>query len=163
MSIHLANKVGAEGEVFAVDVNSYRLDRLKEHLSERELFQITTVKGDYDNPNLPEGTLDIVFIIDTYHEISAHKTMLKHVYNSLKPGGKLVLLEKLKEGVKNASRKSQTDAHTLSSNYVKKEMEAANFSIIEEAYDLGDWEKDETKPMWLVIGKKEAKIKNRKL
>jgi ubiquinone/menaquinone biosynthesis C-methylase UbiE len=159
LSIHLANKVGDEGRVYAVDVRDDRLDRLKEHLKKRELSNVSVILGDYDNPKLPQEKLDVIIIMDTYHEMTDYKEILEHVYKALKPGGKLVILEKLKKRVKNASRDKQTDAHTISSKYVKKEMKAAHFVITKELYDLGDWQNDEDKPMWLVVGAKEEESK----
>ena len=165
LSIHLANAVGEEGQVYAVDVRDDRLDLLKEHLKERDLTNVSVILGDYDDPKLPEGKLDVVIIMDTYHEMTDYETILFHVYKALKPGGKLIILEKLKKHVKNASRDEQTDAHTISSKYVKKELKAAHFILTKELYDLGDWQNNEDKPMWLVVGEKEedSKWRSKKL
>ena len=165
LSIHLANAVGEEGQVYAVDVRDDRLDLLKEHLKTRDLTNVSVILGDYDDPKLPEGKLDVVIIMDTYHEMTDYETILFHVYKALKPGGKLLILEKLKKRVKNASRDAQTDAHTISSLFVKKEIKKAGFKVTKELYDLGDWQKDEDKPMWLVVGEKEedSKWRSKKL
>ncbi|MCK0109747.1 methyltransferase domain-containing protein [Flavobacteriaceae bacterium S0825] len=154
LSIHLANNVGANGRVYAVDVREDRLDRLKEHLESRNLNNVAVIVGDYDNPKLPNETLDVVFIVDTYHEMTDYKVILNHVYKALKPNGKLVILEKLKSRVKNATRREQTNAHTLGPKYVKQEMKDANFSIVKQINDLGHWQNDEDKIMWLLVAKK---------
>jgi len=154
LSIHLANTVGANGQVYAVDVRNDRLDRLKEYLKSRDLNNVSVILGDYDNPKLPKGTLDVVIIMDTYHEMTDHEIILNHVYNSLKPGGILIILEKLKNRVKNESRREQTNAHTLGPKYVKQEMINANFTITKQLNDLGNWQNDEDKVMWLLAAKK---------
>ena len=154
LSIHLANNVGANGKVYAVDVSEDRLDRLKEHLESRNLNNVAVIVGDYDNPKLPNETLDVVFIVDTYHEMTDYKVILNHVHKALKPNGKLVILEKLKSRVKNATRREQTNAHTLGPKYVKQEMKDANFSIVKQISDLGHWQNDEDKVMWLLVAKK---------
>jgi len=159
LSMHLAKAVGEEGKVFAVDVREDRLDSLKEHLKERDIDNVEVILGDYDDPKLPEGELDVVIIMDTYHEMTDYEDILEHVYKALKPGGKLLILEKLKKRVKNASRDEQTDAHTIASMYVKKEIKKAGFILTKELYDLGAWQNDEDKPMWLVVGEKEADSK----
>lgn len=154
LSIHLANKVGNNGRVYAVDVRDDRLDDLKENLKSRDLNNVSVILGDYDNPKLPKETLDVVIIMDTYHEMTDYDIILEHVFKSLKPGGKLIILEKLKERVRNSSRDDQTNAHTLGPKYVKEEMESANFSIAKQVNNLGDWQNDDDKPMWLIVAEK---------
>ena len=113
LTMHLSKKVGEEATVYAVDVRNDRLEELKTNAKRRKLKNITTVLGDYDNPKLPENSLDAIFVIDTYHEITAYKKMLEHLKNSLKSGAKLVLLEKHKKRLVGKSREDQVSGHTL--------------------------------------------------
>ena len=151
LSMHLANAVGATGEVYAEDISSSRLSRLRQHAEERELRNITTILGDETDPKLPEGSLDIVFVVDAYHEMVKPKTMLRHFRNALKPGGRIVILEKLKEKVRDKSRKAQTLAHSLGPEYVRKELKEAGFTILREVRDLGDWENNPKKKIWVLV------------
>lgn len=154
LTMHLAQRVGAQGKVYAVDVRNDRLQTLKTNAKERKLKNITTILGDYDNPKLPSNSLDVIFVIDTYHEISAYKEMLGHLNKSLKSGGKLVLLEKLKKRLVGKSRESQVSGHTLALGYVKKELQTAGFTIRVEIEDFGQWEEDPTKTMWVLVAEK---------
>ena len=154
LTVRLAKRVGDDGHVFAVDVKTYLLKRLEDHLVDRELDNVSIILGDYDNPKLPANNLDMVIIMDSYHEMEHYKKIMKHVYTSLKPGGKLLVMEKLKRRVKNGSRKEQTDAHSLSAKYVRKDMEAANFKIVKEVNNLGFWENDKNKVMWVLVAEK---------
>ena len=154
LTMHLAQKVGAQGKVYAVEVRNDRLQTLKTNAKKRKLENITTVLGEYDNPKLPKNSLDVIFVIDTYHEISANKEFLKHLKNSLKFGSKLVLLEKLKKRLDGKSRKDQVAGHTLALSYVKKELQDAGFTIRIEIEDFGQWEEDPTKTMWILIAEK---------
>ncbi|MEQ8425172.1 MAG: methyltransferase domain-containing protein, partial [Cyclobacteriaceae bacterium] len=52
MTLKLARTVGRSGKVFAVDVQQSRLDKLDTNLKELRLSNVTTIKGDYDNPHL---------------------------------------------------------------------------------------------------------------
>ena len=152
LTVHMAKKVGAEGKVYAVDINKNRLKSLRGHLKERNLDNVETVLGDYDNPKLPEDALDVVVIMDTYHEMVDYMDILKHVKSALKPNGRIVLIEKIKSHARNKSRKKQTDAHTLAMRYVKKELEEAGFSISKEVKDFGQWENDANKKIWMLVG-----------
>ena len=151
-SIHLANKVGIRGKVFSVDVREDRLEKLNANASDRELFNITTILGDYDDPKLPERELDVVVIMDTYHEMKDYMTILEHVKLALKPSGKILIIEKLKSHAKNKSRQEQVSAHTLSPSFVKKELQQAGFKVIKQIDDLGDWENNSSKKIWALIG-----------
>ena len=154
LSMHLARVVGPGGKVYAEDVNSYRLQRLEKTAREREISNITTIHGDYDNPKLPTGRVDLIFVIDTYHEIHAYEKVLGHFHDALKTNGKIVVLEKLKEHLKGASRSAQTKGHTLAPKYVKAELKKAGFTLIDEVLDHGQWERDPEKQMWFVVARK---------
>jgi len=153
LSIHLANRVGPLGTVYAEDVNKDRLETLDQTLAEREISNVKTILGNYDDPKLPKGSFDLIFIVDTYHEIDDYKKVLGHVCEALKTNGKLLLLEKLKNKVRGQSRQSQAYGHSLAPNYVKKELAEAGFEIIDHVLNHGDWENNPEKQMWFVVAK----------
>lgn len=150
-SMHLARAVGVRGKVFAVDLREDRLEQLNDNARERELYNITTIHGEQNDPKLPDGELDLVVIMDTYHEMKDYMTILDHVKRSLKPSGKLVILEKLKSYAKGKSRQEQVSAHTLSPHYVRKELVKAGFEPVEQLNNLGNWENDSSKKIWILV------------
>ncbi|MEW7292954.1 class I SAM-dependent methyltransferase [Aquimarina sp. 2304DJ70-9] len=152
LTIHLSKKVGESGKIYAVDVREDRLRTLDEHVKEREIANVTTVLGDYDDPKLPKQSLDAVIVMDTYHEIKEYKTVLAHIKTSLKPKGKIIIIEKLKKHMRNKSRADQIEAHTLSMSYVRSELKSAGFLISKEINDFGKWENDATKTIWILVG-----------
>ena len=77
--------------------------------------------------------------------------MLSNIHKSLKPGGRLLILEKLKAQARNKSRKEQTNSHTLSPKYVKKELKEAGFTVTGEYRDIGNWENESEKKIWVLI------------
>ncbi|MCW5515240.1 class I SAM-dependent methyltransferase [Muriicola sp. Z0-33] len=151
LSMHLAKKVGENGKVYAVDVREDRLEKLEDNASERKLQNIVTTLGDYDDPKLPDNSMDVVFVIDAYHEMTEYQTILSHIHESLKPGGRVLILEKLKDHAKNKTRKEQTNSHTLSPKYVKKELKEAGFTITGEYRDIGNWENETGKKIWVLV------------
>ena len=151
-SMHLARAVGLRGKVYSVDVREDRLERLNENAADRNIINITTIHGDYDDPKLPKKELDLVVIMDTYHEMKDYMTILEHVKEALKPSGKILILEKLKSHSKNKSRKEQTSAHTLSPHYVKKELQEAGFKVIRQVDNMGNWENNTSKKIWVLVG-----------
>ena len=154
LSMHLARKVSATGRVYAVDIVESRLQKLRVNARNRSLGNIITILGDTDNPKLPEGDLDAVFIFDTYHEMDAHKEVLQHVKKALKPGGQLMIMEKLKDWVRGKSREQQVSSHSLGPEYVREELKQAGFTIVSEVENHGDWERETNKQMWVILAKK---------
>ncbi|RKN81116.1 class I SAM-dependent methyltransferase [Ulvibacterium marinum] len=152
LTFHLSKKVGKTGRIYAVDILSYRLENLREHLKQEKIKNVTVIQGEEDDPKLPENRLDAVIIMDTYHEMENYTEVLFHIKKALKPSGRILVLEKLKTHKKGKSREEQTNAHTLSPKYVKKELEEAGFSIRKEIGDFGDWKEDKDKPMWILVG-----------
>lgn len=155
LSIHLANRVGKTGQVYAVDVRADRLNVLKDNLKDRNIKNVEVILGFYDNPRLPTKALDVVIIMDTYHEMDDYMKILDHVHKSLKPGGLIVILEKLKTRIKGKSREAQTDAHSIGMKYVRSELIKAGFEEVYHTSDLGNWENDEDKVIWMLIAEKE--------
>ncbi|TAI49817.1 methyltransferase domain-containing protein [Flagellimonas allohymeniacidonis] len=151
LSMHLARKVSTSGRVYSVDVRDDRLATLRRNANDRGFTNIVTILGDYDDPKLPDNTLDHVFVIDTYHEIRAHKKVLGHIRKALKKGGGLMVMEKLKKKVRGKSREDQVDAHSLSMGYVRKELELAGFEIVDQINDHGLWEREADKQMWVLF------------
>lgn len=151
LSIHLARAVGVRGKVYAVDLREDRLEKLNANASNRNIYNITTVKGEANDPKLPEAALDLVVIMDTYHEMKEYMTILDHVKRSLRPNGRIVILEKLKSHAKDKNRKEQASAHTLAPQYVRKELRQAGYRVIEQIDDIGNWENNSSKKIWIIV------------
>lgn len=89
----LAERVGPSGTVYGEDIQQEMLDRLGVNMRRRHLTNVKPVLGAIDDPKLPAASLDLVLLVDVYHEFSEPEKMLDHIRDSLKPGGRLVLLE----------------------------------------------------------------------
>lgn len=154
LSVRLSKRVGEGGKIYAVDVREDRLEVLRAYLEDHSIQNVEAILGDYDDPKLPKGLLDAVIVMDTYHEIDEYMKVLGHLYAALKPGGRILMLEKLKDHAKGKNRDDQTDSHTLSSKYVKKELQETGFQITDEIADFGKWEREENKTMWILAATK---------
>lgn len=93
----LADRVGPAGKVYANDIQPRMLDQLKKNLAARKLSNFEAVLGTEDDPKLPREKMDLVLLVDVYHEFSQPQKMLQGIRDALKPEGRLVLLEYLKE------------------------------------------------------------------
>lgn len=88
-----AELVGVSGHVFAVDIEPLFLDLINQRTSDSGFENVTAVLGQEDDITLPENSIDIAFIADTYHYFSDREAIMKTVYDALKPGGTLVMVE----------------------------------------------------------------------
>lgn len=83
----------SKGKVFAVDIQPEMLAILTKKIKNEKLDNVTTILGDITQPNLPVNTIDVVLLVDTYHEFSHPFEMMKSIYNALKKNGRLILVE----------------------------------------------------------------------
>jgi predicted methyltransferase len=93
----LAKQVGPSGKVIAVDIQEGMLELLRENLEARGVTNTEVVLGSPENPRLPLGKVDLVLLVDVYHELAHPEQTMEHVRRSLKPGGRVAIIEYRKE------------------------------------------------------------------
>ena len=81
------------GKVFAVDIQQEMLDIIESRKGAGAAGNVAGVLGAEDDPRLPDASVDLILIVDAYHEFSYPFEMGKAMAKSLKPGGRLVLIE----------------------------------------------------------------------
>lgn len=123
MSVRMAGKVGPKGKVYATDIQPQMLELLRRRLARENITNIEPVLGGVDDPRLPEGALDLILMVDVYHEFSEPQKMLRGMMKALKPGGRLVLLEYRKEDPDVPIRYE----HKMSVAEARMELEAEGF------------------------------------
>jgi ubiquinone/menaquinone biosynthesis C-methylase UbiE len=89
----LAERVGPSGVVYGEDIQQEMIDQLGKNMTERHITNVRPVLGTFVDPKLPKDSLDLVLLVDVYHEFSEPEKMLDRIRESLKPNGRLVLLE----------------------------------------------------------------------
>lgn len=154
MTMKLSKEVGDLGKVYAVDVEQHRLDKLKEHLQSRGIQNVIATKGDYDNPHLPANTLDGALIIDTYHEMDEHDAMLRHIKNSLRIGGLLVICEPIANERRELTRSEQERKHELDMKFALEDLEKAGFRVTFQQDPFINREKIKGDNMWIVVARR---------
>ena len=119
----LARRVGPNGKVYANDIQPEMLVQLRKNMAKLGIGNVQTVVGAEDDPHLPANTLDLILLVDVYHEFSRPQAMLRHMRESLKPGGRLVLLEYRKEDPNVPIR----EEHKMTVKQVRSELEPEGF------------------------------------
>ena len=97
-TIRLARRVGPNGIVYAEDIQPQMLEATGRRVGREGLRNVRTVMGAPDDPRLPVGRLDAVLILDVYHEMEDPVTLLRNVKRTLKPSGRVGIVDYRKDG-----------------------------------------------------------------
>ncbi|MBE0544537.1 MAG: class I SAM-dependent methyltransferase [Verrucomicrobia bacterium] len=89
----LAKAVGTNGMVFAVDIQSEMLALLTNRLAAEKVFNVRPVLGTNTDPELPRASVDLILMVDVYHEFDHPFEMVAAMCAALKPGGRIVFVE----------------------------------------------------------------------
>lgn len=128
----LARRVGPSGKVYANDIQVGMLNRLRENMRQQKIGNVTPVLGTATDPRLPAAAMDLVLLVDVYHEFSHPQEMLRKIRQSLMPDGRLVLLEYKKEDPSVPIRPE----HKMSVQEVRMELEPEGFRLERAISDL---------------------------
>ena len=128
----LSALVGPAGKVYANDIQPEMLELLRKNMRQRKIANVETVLGTFDDPKLPANALDLVILVDVYHEFSEPQKMLRQIRESLRPDGRLVLLEYRAEDPTVPIRPE----HKMTVAQVKMELEPEGFHVDRIIEDL---------------------------
>jgi SAM-dependent methyltransferase len=125
VSLKMAARVGPNGTVYANDIQREMLTRLRANAVHDGLRNIQTVLGSETDPRLPTGKMDLIILVDVYHELGQPQKMLDAMRTELKPEGRLVLLEYRKED----PNVPILPEHKMTVSEAKTEVEAEGFKL----------------------------------
>jgi ubiquinone/menaquinone biosynthesis C-methylase UbiE len=91
--VQFAVRVGENGKVYAEDIDAAVLRYLEKRCERWGLKNVETILGDVTDPKLPEGKLDLIFVISAYHHFEDPVALLRNARSALKPDGKLAIGE----------------------------------------------------------------------
>jgi ubiquinone/menaquinone biosynthesis C-methylase UbiE len=131
-TLWMAEKVGSQGKVYAVDVQKEMLQMLGRRLAEKKLENVEMIEGKFWDPLLPEARMDLILLVDVYHEFSHPEPMLTAIRKALKPDGKLVLVEFRTEDQKVPIKPE----HKMSKEQMGKEIPPMGFKLVREFDEL---------------------------
>jgi ubiquinone/menaquinone biosynthesis C-methylase UbiE len=97
-TVRLSRRVGPNGIVYAQDVQREMLQAIRRRVAREGLANVHYIEGKTNDPRLPARALDAVLIVDAYHEFPSPVELLRRVGDSLKPGGRIGVINFSKEG-----------------------------------------------------------------
>jgi ubiquinone/menaquinone biosynthesis C-methylase UbiE len=134
-SLKLAKLVGDRGQVIGVDIQREMLEFLKERAAAEKITNIEPVLGTTLDPKLRDDSVDLILLVDVYHEFDHPEEMLAAIRKSLKPTGRLALAEFRAEDPKVPIK----PLHKMSKAQIMKELPPNGFKLIEE-FDNLPWQ-----------------------
>ena len=91
-TIQLAKMTGESGHIYGIDIQPEMLKMLNDRADAQGIRNISPVLGTFTDPRLPKGKIDLILLVDVYHEFSHPEQMLAAMRDSLSPDGVCVLV-----------------------------------------------------------------------
>jgi predicted methyltransferase len=149
-ALKLANRVGPKGAVLAVDLRTVSLLFLRVRAFLRGFHNVQTIVGAVDDPHLPAASADAVLVANTYHELAAPHAILTHLRQALRPGGRLVIVDR--SSAKSNSTSENESRHQVQPDDVEQELRKEGFRIESRQDTFIRTRGDEV--WWLIIASK---------
>lgn len=134
-TLQMATRVAPSGRVVAVDIQPQMLQALSRRLAEQKIENVDTILGELWDPKLQPESIDLVLMVDVYHEFSHPVEMLAQLRKALKPNGLIALVEFRAEDPTVLIKKE----HKMSKSQILKEYKANGFKVAKE-YDKLPWQ-----------------------
>jgi ubiquinone/menaquinone biosynthesis C-methylase UbiE len=131
LTVRLARQVGPEGRVYATEMSSDRMTRIRRRAEDDGLKNVTVLEGHATRTNLPEACCDAIVIRNVYHHFDDPGAMNQSLFASLKAGGRLAIIDfspnRGRPTASDASDRDQDNSHGVDVDAVVKEVTAAGF------------------------------------
>ena len=127
-SVRLAEAVGPTGKVYAVDIQQDLIDHLATRARQADLPQMQPILGAPDDPKLPAGAADLIFICDVVHHIENRQAYYAKLAEGLRPGGRVAIVDFHKKELP----VGPAPAMKIAREAMIAELDQAGFQLVEE-------------------------------
>jgi predicted methyltransferase len=121
---YLAEAVGPQGTVYAVDIEEIGLGMIREEARKRGMGHIETIRSTTTDAGLPKQ-VDLVFTCNTYHHMRDRSAYFRTLAGSLKPAGRVAIIDFKPTGL------AWLFGHSTTEETVRREMESAGYQLVE--------------------------------
>lgn len=125
-----AEAVGLKGQVFAIDISPRLIDHMNKRVADEGLTNVDVILSKEKSVELADGSVDAVFVCDTYHHFEHYEAMLGSIFSSLRPGGQLIVIDF--ERIPGVSRSWTLGHIRAGKERFTSEIERSDFRLIEE-------------------------------
>jgi len=154
-SMRMAQLTGPDGKVLAEDIDDIAIGSLNLRVRLFNLANVVVVKGEPEDPNLPQSRLAAVLVLDTYHHFKSYQAMLDKLLRALKPGGRLVIADFSLTEHRSLPRADQLKQHEIAPALVRAEAVEAGFQVSSIEDPFVKWRPESWRPnsadMWVIV------------
>jgi len=140
-ALKISRAVGDRGRVLAVDLRKLSLSFLWIRSRLQHSHNVSVIVGEPEDPHLGTVVSDSVLIANTYHELHDSKSILAPIYRSLRPRGRLVVVD----------RDEASGSHDIAASRVESELAREGFTVVHSDHDFIDRPEDH---WWLIVAQK---------
>ena len=119
-------RLAPDGTIYAVDIQDEMLAIVRDLARRKGVTNVVAHRGEIDDVKLPPASVDVVLVVDAYHEFSHPAEMLRSIRTALRPGGRLVLVEYRAEDPDVPIK----PLHKMSEAQARRELEASGFEFL---------------------------------
>jgi|SRR5579872_47394 len=124
-TVRAAKRVGASGEVYAIDINPEAISHIEGRAREEQLPNVKAILSKPDDPHLPPGSVDAVLLLKTYHEVAHPVELLQNLRPALRAGAKVGVID----------RNGNGENHGIGGDVVVREAQEAGYRLVKK-YDF---------------------------
>jgi ubiquinone/menaquinone biosynthesis C-methylase UbiE len=124
-TVRAANRVGAGGQVYAIDINPEAVGHIEERARKEHLPNVKTILSKPGDPLLPPNSVDAVLLLKTYHEVAHPVELLRNLRPALRAGAKVGVID----------RNGNGENHGVGSDIVIREAKEAEYALVKK-YDF---------------------------
>lgn len=127
----IAQHIGSEGTIFSTELGTESIEELRQSVENSDVSNITVLEGHPDRTNLPEECCGAIFLRRVYHHITNPDSFNSSLFSSLKPGGRLAIIDFEPQGSEaDPGGRSSGSQHGVTAETVIDELTEAGFSLI---------------------------------
>ena len=122
-TFHLSRRVGDSGKIYANDIATRALASIRRKCEAEGISNIETIVGEVEDPLLPDDELEMVFIVNAFHDLAKPVELLNNLVPSLKPGALVVIIDRDPDKVRGFNR------HVLTQEEVMEHIKNSDFDL----------------------------------
>ena len=150
-ALKLSDRIGKRGRVLSVDVRRFPLLFLRTRMLLSGRHNLEVVHGAADDPRLPAGGIDAVLVANTYHELTHPGTVLDRLFDALRPGGRLVVVDPGPDVLPEAPAEGGAHHHEAAAS-AEARLRRAGFEILGRQDTFV--ERTGHEPWWLIVARR---------
>lgn len=132
LSLELAPRLGPSGRIYASELGADAVERLRQAIDTASVRNVIVVEGHPSRTNLPANCCDAIFLRRVYHHFADPKAMNASLWDSLRPGGRLAIIDFAPRGAESAepAGRAEGDQHGITMETLTKELRKSGFRIL---------------------------------